>query len=165
MKPILITLALLLPHVALAQDPYVPPPADEPFETTPSEREPNDRGSDLESLLERGAEGLLNDLFSDVQPHMDAIGRELSLRMEKLGPIFDDLGNLMDDIRNYQAPERLANGDILIRRKADAPPPPPVSEQFQDLTRPAPDMDPRLNPDRQPSDPLRENGPLGDIEL
>ena len=31
---------------------------------------------------------------------------------------------LMDDAKNYQAPERLENGDILIRRRADAPPPP-----------------------------------------
>lgn len=145
MKKTLAALVIAFPALTQplqAQDGYAPPPAD-------SERAVPDRrdDDDLGSLLERGAEGLLRDLFADVEPHMDAIGRELSLRMDELAPVFEDLGKMMDDIGNYQAPERLANGDILIRRKPGAPPPPAVSKRLQDLVEPSPDMDPRRNPD------------------
>jgi hypothetical protein len=37
---------------------------------------------------------------------------------------------LMDDIGNYQPPERLPNGDILIRRKPDRPLPPPAEGEI-----------------------------------
>jgi hypothetical protein len=30
---------------------------------------------------------------------------------------------MIDDLSAYEMPERLPNGDILIRRRADAPPP------------------------------------------
>lgn len=48
--------------------------------------------------------------------------------MRELGPTIDSLGALIetldriDGLENYESPEVLPNGDILIRRKADAPP-------------------------------------------
>lgn len=51
--------------------------------------------------------------------------------MERLRPALDDLLGVMrvfediDSIGNYEAPEVLPNGDILIRRRDDAPPWPP----------------------------------------
>lgn len=48
--------------------------------------------------------------------------------MRELGPTIDSLGALMetldqiDSLGNYEKPEVLPNGDIVIRRKADAPP-------------------------------------------
>lgn len=140
MHKVLTAFVLLLPISAHAQSAYEPPSADNPSQDEAP------LGDSNEDPLANGIESLLNDLFRDVEPHMNAIGRELGSRVEALAPLLEDAGNLMDDIRNYQAPERLANGDILIRRKADAPPPPPVSKQFQELTKPSPDMDPRLNP-------------------
>lgn len=142
MKHALIALFLSLPLAAAAQD-YEPPSASEaPRDSSSDTTEPGDLGS----LIEDGAESFFKDLLRDIEPQMNAIGRELGSRVTALGPVFDDLVNLMDDIKNYQAPERLANGDILIRRKPGAPPPPVVSEKFQDLTKPAPEDDPRINP-------------------
>ena len=50
--------------------------------------------------------------------------------MDDIGPLLEDdvlamlgrLGALVDDLSQYQMPERLPNGDILIRRAPDAPP-------------------------------------------
>ena len=66
------------------------------------------------------------------------------------------------------APERLENGDILIRRRADAPPPPPVGDSLREMLRPAPEKDPRndsplLNPQR-PGD-QSPKGTAPEIEL
>lgn len=46
----------------------------------------------------------------------------------KIAPMVEQLRQLVDDINAYEAPEILPNGDIIIRRKEDAPPP----EQFDD---------------------------------
>ena len=54
--------------------------------------------------LPRGLENLLADLFSEVEPRL----RELR----------DAIGNLDD----YEAPEMLPNGDIIIRRKTPLDP-------------------------------------------
>lgn len=45
----------------------------------------------------------------------------------ELGPALRALADRIGDLRNYDTPEVLENGDILIRRKPDAPPyvPPP----------------------------------------
>ena len=50
--------------------------------------------------------------------------------MDDIGPLLEDdvlamlgrLGALVDDLSQYQMPERLPNGDILIRRAPNAPP-------------------------------------------
>ncbi|AGT09082.1 hypothetical protein [Paracoccus aminophilus] len=184
--PLAVPLTLNLPPAGHAQG-YTPPSAAEgdPSRATPdlspNAPAPMDRnpGRDLGRSLGKGLSGddfgkalddqlgsFLDGLANDLQPHMEAIGRDLGARLNTLAPIFDDLGNMVDDIKNYQAPERLANGDILIRRKPGAPPPPPVSEQFQDLTRPAPEMDPRLNPPADRPDraaPALPKGPQIDL--
>lgn len=46
---------------------------------------------------------------------------------ERAAPMAEQLRALIDDIGAYQAPERLPNGDIIIRRKPDAAQPPPAS--------------------------------------
>jgi hypothetical protein len=40
---------------------------------------------------------------------------------EDIGPAMSQMLALIDDIRNYDAPEVLPNGDIIIRRNEDAP--------------------------------------------
>lgn len=153
MRHLLLAFLLSLPVPALSQN-YVPPSVNND-EALPGESDEAGRN------LERNAESFFDDLFNNIQPHMDAIGRELGGKLSELTPILEDLGTMVDDIRNYQAPERLANGDILIRRKPDAPPPPPISKRLQDLTKPSPEMDPRNNPEPPPVIP-----PAGDqIEL
>ena len=60
----------------------------------------------------------------------DLMERGLGLLMEGLGdemaPMLRQLRELAGELDAYEAPERLPNGDIIIRRKAplDGPPPP-----------------------------------------
>lgn len=81
------------------------------------------------SLMEEGAKLLLKGLMSEMEPTLDEMGKalsELEPSLKDLQPRLLELLALVDDLTNYQAPERLENGDILIRRKPDAPAPPPI---------------------------------------
>ncbi len=154
----LILCAALMPAAAMAQD-YEPPLADEPppSEGLPAPEEPNP--------LERGLENFMRNLLQQAEPHLDRLGRDLGDTLGAVAPVLQDIGKLMDDVRNYQAPERLENGDILIRRRADAPPPPPVGDALRDMLRPAPEDDPRLAPPPEATPPLPERDPESEIEL
>jgi hypothetical protein len=60
----------------------------------------------------------------------------------QLGPQIQSVLDLMGDVRFYEMPERLPNGDILIRRKADAPPPPPFGvPEASEPPGPAPEIE------------------------
>ena len=87
-------------------------------------------------LFERGMEAVLDNVLREMQPTFDDMARGLDHARNTFGPALNDLGTLVDDIGNYQAPERLPNGDILIRRRADAPPPPPLGDALRDLATP-----------------------------
>ena len=69
-------------------------------------------------LMQRGAEMFLRGLMNEMGPSL----REMESALKDVQPEIRKLLALVDDLRNYQAPERLPNGDILIRRKPDAPP-------------------------------------------
>jgi len=81
------------------------------------------------NLLGEGARQLLDGLIGQISPGIDSLGNSLS----QVRPMIDDLLTRIGDIRNYEMPTTLPNGDILIRRKPDAPPyhapeaPPPPS--------------------------------------
>lgn len=47
---------------------------------------------------------------------------------ERLDPMAERLRALIDDMNAYEVPERLPNGDIIIRRKPDTPQPAPGGE-------------------------------------
>lgn len=137
-----------LPAVAPAQT-WTPPPAEPapPAQTDP-ERAPEGSADDGFDLIERGAGLLLNQLLRQAESHLDDMGRSFGEAMDTLGPLVGDLAAQVDDMRNYEKPERLANGDILIRRKAEAPPPPPPGEVLRRFTipRPTPDAKPEATP-------------------
>ncbi|WP_420860889.1 hypothetical protein [Algirhabdus cladophorae] len=106
-----ICLALGTPAIAAADDPK-PAPTDEGF-----------------SLMEEGARIFLRGLMQEVEPAMDdlkALAEDLQPNMKRLlgelGPTLNKLAALMEDATAYEAPQRLPNGDIIIRRKEDAPP-------------------------------------------
>jgi hypothetical protein len=83
--------------------------------------------NDGTSLMEEGAKLFLRGLMSEMEPALDEMGRalkELEPALREMGPALRELVDLMGDVRNYDAPRRLPNGDILILRKPDAPPPP-----------------------------------------
>lgn len=94
-------LAVALPHPAPAQEAEAPPEA----------------GRDL---MQRGAELLLRGLMDELKPELDRLG----LALREAEPRLRELLALVDDLRNYEAPVMLENGDILIRRRPDSDPPP-----------------------------------------
>ncbi|MEZ5686193.1 MAG: hypothetical protein R3D78_10000 [Paracoccaceae bacterium] len=111
------------PHAAPETGPETGP------ETAPEA--PPDGGTEGEmgeglSLLERGAQMVLRGFLKEMEPKMDELQRGLGDAAKDLGPALDKLLTLFDDFRNYDAPERLPNGDIIIRRRPDAPPPAPL---------------------------------------
>ncbi len=77
------------------------------------------------SLIEEGMQLVMRGLVQEMQPALDEMGKALeeagpALKGlgEEIGPKLRQLIALIDDIRNYDAPVMLPNGDILIRRIA-----------------------------------------------
>lgn len=99
-----------LPGAASAQDNTPAPPQTE---------EPG--------LIGEGLRLLFEGLLKEMEPALDEMGRA----MKDLEPMARDLAELLGDVRNYDPPERLPNGDIIIRRKPGAPPPPPAPDQAE----------------------------------
>lgn len=77
------------------------------------------------SLLEEGMKLFFKGLLSDMEPTLD----EMARAMQDLEPMARDLAAMIGDVRNYEPPEQLPNGDIIIRRKPDAPPAPGLPEK------------------------------------
>lgn len=84
-------------------------------------------------LLGQGAQALLRGLMQEIDPAL----RSLQEGVEGLGPMFTTLTGLIGDVRHYETPERLPNGDILIRRKPGAPPPAPLTPEALPAPPPA----------------------------
>ena len=78
-----------------------------------------DEGTDL---LQRGAELLFEGLRKEMEPALGDLRDSLGEGMAEIQPALRDLAAMIGDARNYEAPVQLPNGDIVIRRKADAPP-------------------------------------------
>jgi hypothetical protein len=72
------------------------------------------------SLMEQGAEILLREMMSEMEPALD----EMAGLLAEAEPMLRDLVAMMEDVANYEAPIILPNGDILIRRKMDPIPAP-----------------------------------------
>ncbi len=107
---------------------------------------PRDEGEGF-SLMEEGMKLVMRGMMQEMQPALDEMGKALeeagpALKGlgEEIGPRLRQLITMIDDIRNYDAPIMLPNGDILIRR--DAP------------------LSPKMGPQAAP-----EPGPNGEIEL
>lgn len=137
LRPLAFSILLAMP--ATAQQ--VPAPA-QPWVPPPAGATQSPRGQTAEGLdeIQRGAGTIFDDLLRRIEPHMEGIANAFGDTAATVGPVLDDFAALVDDIGNYQKPERLPNGDILIRRRADAPPPPQMGETMQGLTRPSPDV-------------------------
>lgn len=83
------------------------------------------------SLMERGAQMLLEGLLQELEPGLDALGemtRELGPALDsfvaEMGPALRDLLGQVEDWSAYHPPEILDNGDIIIRRRTDPTPQP-----------------------------------------
>ena len=80
------------------------------------------------SLMEEGARMLMRGLMTEIEPAIEGLrdgfedmGPAFAEFAQSVGPAFAELLNQVDDFRNYDAPEFLPNGDIIIRRSPDAP--------------------------------------------
>ena len=78
--------------------------------------------------MQRGMQMFLEGIMTEMEPALDEmqnfaeqVGPGLSELMRQMGPAFADLMNRIDDLSNYEPPVILPNGDIIIRRKQDAP--------------------------------------------
>lgn len=96
--PLLLCTALAVP----AQTPSTPPA----------------EGPEGFDLMEEGAKLLFRGLMHEMEPALSEMGKALS----EMEPALQELMALIDDIRNYDAPRLLENGDILIPRRQTAPP-------------------------------------------
>ncbi len=81
------------------------------------------------SLIEEGARLLMQGLMTEIEPAIEDLhgtfeqmGPAFAEFAQSVGPAFAELLNQVDDLRNYEAPEFLPNGDIILRRSPDAPP-------------------------------------------
>lgn len=79
-------------------------------------------------LIEEGAKLLFRGLLNEAEPALrdlerfaGDIGPAMRMLREEMGPALADIIARIDDIKNYESPEILPNGDILIRRTPDAP--------------------------------------------
>ncbi len=91
----------------------VPAPAQT---TVPPEPAPRDIEEGT-GLLRDGARLLFRGLMGEVEPALRNFGTAIG----EMEPMLRDLAAMMGDLTLYQAPVILPNGDILIRRKPDAP--------------------------------------------
>lgn len=74
-------------------------------------------------LMQQGAELFLRGLMAEMKPTLDDMQSALDQigpQLDALKPQIQTLIGLIDDVKNYHAPEKLENGDILIRRKTPA---------------------------------------------
>jgi hypothetical protein len=85
------------------------------------------------SLMQEGARLLFEGLIDEMEPtlrDLEGMTEEMAQQLEpaleflstEIGPAFMALVARIDDMRNYEMPEFLENGDIIIRRSPDAPP-------------------------------------------
>lgn len=83
-----------------------------PGDPPPAEEEPG--------FLERGAERLLRDFFDEMRPALDEAEqafREMEPTLRAMLPMMRELAEMVGDIDEYHMPEKLPNGDIILRRR------------------------------------------------
>jgi hypothetical protein len=88
------------------------------------------------SLMERGAQQFLEGLLQEMEPAFQGM-REF---MEQMGPAMAELLAEIKDWSVYEPPEVLDNGDIIIRRKPDAPKTPQTQPAAPSETPPQIDL-------------------------
>ncbi|KIN61692.1 hypothetical protein Z945_2685 [Sulfitobacter noctilucae] len=95
------------------------------------------------SLMEWGAQMFLDGILKEMEPAIEdfsglaeEMGPALRQFADQMGPKLADLMNEIEDWSAYLPPEVLPNGDIIIRRKPEAPMVPPATP-----TEPAPQID------------------------
>lgn len=89
-----------------------------------AERAPDGDMREGMDLLGEGMRLFFRGLGDELEPAL----RDLAQTME---PALKKLMEIVDDFGSYDLPERLPNGDIIIRRKPDAPPVPSPGDEIE----------------------------------
>ncbi|MBF9048886.1 hypothetical protein GTA62_04415 [Roseobacter sp. HKCCD9010] len=76
-------------------------------------------------LFAEGARLIMEGLREEMEPMLEEIQPFLE---DEMLPFMQGMADMMDDITAYHPPERLPNGDIIIRRRDDAPDLPEIGE-------------------------------------
>ncbi len=82
---------------------------------------PDDGVGEGLSLLQQGARIIMRSMLEDIEPQLDQMRRDLEGAMAELEPRLDALADMIGNLDAYEAPEKLPNGDIILRRKRDVP--------------------------------------------
>jgi hypothetical protein len=87
--------------------------------STPAAAQDEDGGvRDGLGLLGEGSRMILDGLMDDMRPMLEEMRPFFE---EEVMPVLERLVEIVDDLAYYELPERLPNGDIIIRRSPDAP--------------------------------------------
>jgi hypothetical protein len=91
------------------------------------------------SLIEDGARMFFEGLFQEARPAMEGmkemaerLGPQLRDFAQEMGPALADILKDVEDLSVYEAPEKLPNGDIIIRRKPVEDPAPDLAPTPED---------------------------------
>lgn len=103
----------ILPALALSVMLASPLAAEEP---APPAGDDLSRGADL---MGEAARLLFRGLMAEMEPGLNELGAQL----RAMEPALRELATMIGDAQNYHAPERLPNGDIILRRKVPLLPP------------------------------------------
>lgn len=76
-------------------------------------------------LLREGSRLILEGILDDMRPMIEEARPFFE---EEMLPFLEALGNMIDDLSAYEMPERLPNGDIIIRRRPGYPLPDDLPE-------------------------------------
>ncbi len=79
-------------------------------------------------LLGQGTRLIFEGLMEEMRPMIEEARPYFE---DEVLPFLNRMGELMDDVTSYELPERLPNGDIIIRRSPDAPPFEPEPEEIE----------------------------------
>jgi hypothetical protein len=99
---LMLVLSLVASPAFAQETPVVPPTDDDGF-----------------SLMEEGMKLVMRGMMTEMEPALNEMEKalaEIGPKWQELGPKFTELIKMIDDFRNYDAPEMLPNGDIIIRR-------------------------------------------------
>ncbi|MEZ5730692.1 MAG: hypothetical protein R3D97_00025 [Paracoccaceae bacterium] len=66
------------------------------------------------SLLEQGAKIIMRSMLDEMEPAL----RELDGAAAVMGPLLKEFLGSIGDLSQYHPPEKLPNGDIILRRKS-----------------------------------------------
>lgn len=77
-------------------------------------------GPQLEDLARKMQDEGLRDLWEQLEPRLKDLQRDMQPALEEGLKLMEPF-RAMDDPRHYEFPEVLPNGDIIIRRRDDAP--------------------------------------------